>query len=484
MPSPSAKSVDLENDGRLDPRIWKIAAVVLLGPFMTVLDSTVVNVSLSSLAADLHTTIGSIQWIVSGYLLSMALLLPLSGWLVDRLGAKRVYLVSFAAFTAASVLCGAAHTSGQLVAFRVVQGAAGGLLAPLAQMTVARFAGRHLARVMGYSVMPILIAPILGPVVAGYILQHGSWRWLFYLNLPVGLLAIILAVLLLPKDELSAKHRAFDLGGFLLLSPGLALLLYGLEYSGKTEGRICLLVALPLIAGFVLHAGRRRERALIDISLFRSKTFAASATTQFLSNSGAFAGQMVIPLYLITGCHMPTAEVGWMFTPLGAGMLCSYPLMGTLTERFGCRSVSATGAALALLGTLPMVWMAQSSLSIPFLCIGLFVRGLGMGAINIPSLSAAYSAVPKENLPVATTAINIVQRLGGPVATTVMAVALEWTARRPAFFGMQRFTTILLVLAAIHALGLLAALRLPLRIPVRPSLKVESKLKPVEALVD
>jgi EmrB/QacA subfamily drug resistance transporter len=481
-------SGESSNEDKLDPRIWKIAAVVLLGPFMTVLDSTVVNVSLSSLATDLHTSIGSIQWIVSGYLLSLALMLPLSGWLVDRLGAKRIYLISFTGFTAASVLCGAAHTSGQLVAFRVLQGAAGGLLAPLSQMMLARYAGRHLARVMGFAVMPILIAPILGPVIAGNILQHASWRWLFYLNLPVGVVALALAILLLPNDEDAKRWRTFDLAGFLLLSPGLALLLYGLEYAGQSSGRWSLLAAAPLIAVFLLHAGRRGDRALIDIGLFREPVFSAAAVTQFLSNGGSFAGQMVIPLFLITAYHLPTSQVGWIFTPLGAGMLCSYPLMGVLTERFGCRSVSATGAALALLGTLPLLWMAQSTLSIPLLCAALFVRGVGMGGINIPSISAAYSAVPKENLPVATTAINIVQRLGGPVATTIMAIALEWTGTHAQVFGMRRFTSILLVLAVLHALGLVAALRLPARIPKRPADRVadreQENVQAVEAIAD
>lgn len=455
---------------------------------MTVLDSTVVNVSLSSLATDLHTSIGSIQWIVSGYLLSLALMLPLSGWLVDRLGAKRIYLISFAAFTAASVLCGAAQTSGQLVAFRILQGAAGGLLAPLSQMMLARYAGRHMARVMGIAVMPILIAPLLGPVIAGNILQHASWRWLFYLNLPVGLTALCLAMFLLPHDEDTKRRRSFDLAGFMLLSPGLTLLLYGLEYVGHPSGRLSLIAALALMVGFVLHAGQRRERALIDIRLFREPVFSAAAITQFLSNGFSFAGQMVVPLYLIRACHMPPAQVGWIFVPLGAGMLCSYPLMGLLTDRFGCRPVSATGAALALAGTLPLLWMAQFTLNVPLLCAALFVRGTGMGAINIPSISAAYSAIPKVNLPVATTAINIVQRLGGPVATTLMAIALEWTGKHSNIYGLKQFASILLVLAVLHAFGLMASLRLPNKIPMQASSPEpgaeEGRMQSMEALSD
>jgi MFS family permease len=162
--------------------------------------------------------------VTSGYLLALALMLPLSGWLVDRLGAKRVYLGCFAAFTVASMLCGLATSAAALIGFRVLQGMVGGLLVPMAQMMTAKFAGRHIARVMGIMVVPVLIGPIAGPVLAGAILQHASWRWIFFINLPVGLLAILLAMWILPRDAGEARRGGFDFIGFALLPPGLVLL--------------------------------------------------------------------------------------------------------------------------------------------------------------------------------------------------------------------------------------------------------------------
>ena len=223
-PSPSLlepRHVEEEShaSGEMDPRVWKIAAVVVLAPFMTQLDSTVVNVSLSTIRQDLQSPLTSAQWIISGYLLALALMLPLNAWLVDRLGAKRLYLWCFSAFTMASLLCGVARTMDGLIWARVIQGMAGGLLAPMTQMMIARVAGRQMARVMGYTAVPILIAPILGPVVAGTILKYAAWRWLFFLNLPIGILAVSLAVYLLPNDEMTIRRRPFDFLGFLVLSP-------------------------------------------------------------------------------------------------------------------------------------------------------------------------------------------------------------------------------------------------------------------------
>jgi EmrB/QacA subfamily drug resistance transporter len=217
---------------QLDPAIWKITSVAVLGSFLAQLDATIANVSLSSLATELHTPLSTIQWVTSGYLLALTLALPLSGWLVDRMGAKAVYLWCFVAFTLSSALCGLAWSAHSLIAFRVLQGISGGLLAPMAQMMMARVAGKHMARIIGYSAVPVLLAPILGPVAAGLILQYASWRWLFLLNLPFGVLALVLAARFLPNDKEETRPRELDWLGLVLLSPALAIFLYGSDRLG------------------------------------------------------------------------------------------------------------------------------------------------------------------------------------------------------------------------------------------------------------
>src|SRR6202453_3503799 len=178
---------------RLDPLVWKITAVAVLGSLMGQVDATVVNVPLSSLAVDLHSSLSTIQWVTSGYLLALALMLPLNGWLVGQLGAKSLYLWCFPIFTLSSALCGLAWAAHSLVGLRVLQGMSGGLMAPLAQMMIVRAAGRHLARLFSFPAIPVLLGTSLGPRLCGAHFPHASWRWLFLVNVPVGLLGIVLA---------------------------------------------------------------------------------------------------------------------------------------------------------------------------------------------------------------------------------------------------------------------------------------------------
>lgn len=458
-----AKAGAPEND-RLDPAVWKIAAVALFGGLLAQLDATIVNVSLSNLAGDLHTSLATIQWVTSGYLLALTLVLPLNGWLVDRIGAKTLYLGCFAGFTLSSALCAVAWSASSLITFRVLQGIGGGLLAPMAQMMIARAAGRHMARVVGYMVLPVLLAPVFGPVIAGAILQYASWRWLFLVNLPVGALAFLSAILLLPGDRGETTRRKLDWLGLALLSPGLVLFFYGSDEIGQTTGRGILAVGVVMLAAFLWAARRKGDGALVDLRLFKGKVFSTAAVTQFLSNGVQFAGQMLIPAFLIQACGRTPGEMGWMLAPLGFGMMVTYPLMGMLTDRFGIRGVSASGALLALVGTVPFLYLSTHRLTLFVLIPALFFRGMGMSGVGLPSMTAAYVSVSREKLSMATTSLNIVQRLGGPTMTTICASFLTWKlglhltdqAVSSAFFWA------FLLLCGLHALTFASAARLPL----------------------
>lgn len=452
---------------KIDPLVWRVAAVVFIGPFMTQIDSTVVNVSLSSIGDALHATIASTQWIVSGYLLALALMLPLNGWFVDRFGAKRMYIGCFTAFTLASLLCGAAQSMNQLICARMLQGITGGLLVPMGQMMIARVAGKHMARVLGYTVVPVLIAPILGPVVAALILKNASWPWLFYLNLPVGIVGVTLATWLLPAEGASSQARSFDLPGFLMISPGLACLLYGLQQAAHGNGVSILLAGIALVGGFIWHANRNNGAALIDLRLFNNKTFSAAAITQFFANSIFFSRQFLVPIYLIIGCALSPSQAAWMMTAMGVGMMCSFPAVGFLTERFGCRAVSAGGALVALLALLPFLWMVFFHLEPIVAMVCLFFAGAGQGTITIPSVSAAYASVVREKIPAANTAINIVQRIGGPIATTAISIAISTAGLNTAVTRTadpHGFMPAFVVVVILHLLALVAASRLPVLI--------------------
>lgn len=462
---------------RIDPSIWKISSVAVLGSFLSQLDATVVNVSLSSLAVTFHSSLSAIQWVTSGYLLALALVLPLSGWLVDRIGARTVYLWCFAAFTLSSALCGFSWSVDSLIGFRILQGLSGGLMAPLAQMMMARTAGKHMASVLGFAALPILIAPLLGPVLAGTLLQFASWRWLFLLNLPVGALAFVLATLFLPPDRAEAKPRGLDLVGLALLSPGLVLFLYGSEHVRNRDGLAALAGSALLLIAFFEWARRKKGRAIVDLQLFTGKIFAAAAGTQFMSNGISFAGQMLIPIFLLRIGGRSPSETGLLLAPLGLGMMCGYPFVGQWVRRFGNRRVSTGGAVLSLVGTLPLVYMASHGLVIAVLACALFVRGVGMSAVGVPSISAAYSSVKREDLPMATTALNIVMRLGGPTLTTICATFLEWrlASASNSVTVHSAFLAAFILLCTFQGLLIIAAMRLPLSVaPVVPSDPVRS----------
>ncbi|MCL2791256.1 MAG: DHA2 family efflux MFS transporter permease subunit [Desulfobulbus sp.] len=458
-------SKQLQQSDRLDPQVWKIVSVVALGPFLSQLDATVVNVSLSGLATELHARLPIIQWVTSGYLLALALMLPLNGWLVERIGAKKLYLVCFSGFTLCSALCALSWSAQSLIGFRVLQGACGGLMAPMMQLMMARTAGKHIVRVMSIAAIPILTGPILGPVVAGMILQYTSWRWLFLINLPIGILAITLALCFLPNGhDQRVYRRKLDLIGLLLLSPGLVLFLYGSDHIKEQAGIAALLLSILMLAAFFHKARRDGDRALIDLRLFQSRIFSVAAFTQFIANGLSFAGQMLIPVYLIRAVGQSPSATGWLLMPMGLGAMCTFLSLGRITQRFGIRGTSSGGASLALLGMLPFLYLSGHPAHLTILAGSLFLQGMGMSAVGLPSISAAYASVRKEELPMATTSLNIVQRLGGPTLTTLCATVLDWrlaVAQHSNSGVASAFTISFTLLICLNALLILATLRFP-----------------------
>jgi MFS family permease len=318
---------------------------------------------------------------------------------------------------------------------------------------------------VGYAALPVLLAPVLGPVIAGVILHYASWRWLFLVNLPVGALALLLATVFLPNDREERNPRNLDWLGLAFLSPGLILLLFGSDRLGQRSGLAAMAAGAVLLLLF-LHIERRKgERALIDLEQFRGKVFAAAAITQFLSNGVMFAGQMLVPLFLIQACGRSPAEMGWLLAPLGLGMMVTYPSLSALTSRFGVRRVASGGALLALAGTLPFVYLASRGLNLYVLVPALFMRGMGQGAVGLPAISAAYASVERRNLPMATTSLNIVQRLGGPSLTTLCAFVLAWglNSEQAGQGGLDAYALAFMLLCVLHVLTFLATTQLPLR---------------------
>ncbi len=239
---------------RIERHVWVVAGVVILGMIMSILDTTIVNVALHTLGHDLHSPISQIQWVITGYLLALAAVIPVTGWAARRFGARQVYLSSLVLFTVGSGLCAVASTTTTLVLCRVLQGAGGGMIMPVAQLIMAQVAGpKRMGRVMGVVSMPAMLAPIMGPVLGGVILEHLHWSWIFLVNVPIGALAFFLGWRLVPHTD-SGEAGRLDVVGLGLLSAGSTAIVYGLSELGSGAGAGSGKVVLPVIFGVALGA--------------------------------------------------------------------------------------------------------------------------------------------------------------------------------------------------------------------------------------
>jgi EmrB/QacA subfamily drug resistance transporter len=411
-----------------------VAAVVVLGVIMSILDTTIVNVALDTLSRDLHSPLSTIQWVSTGYLLSLAMVIPLAGWLSERFGSKRVWMVSVAVFAIGSALCGIAWSAGSLIFFRVLQGFGGGLIMPVGMTVLAQTAGpRHMGRVMSVIGVPMLLGPVLGPVLGGLIVTNASWEWIFYVNVPIAAVSLVLAARLLNPDQGRANAGKLDWLGAALLSPGLAGVVFGLAETETSGGLSAPIAWAPIIAGlalivlFVGHALRAR-RPLIDVRLFRSAAFSAASASVFLLGAALFGAMLLLPLYYQVDRGESALSAGLLMAPQGIGAALVMPISGRLTDRIGGGRVAVFGLAVMTLATVPLVAVGPTS-SYTWLAVVLLVRGIGLGCSMMPTMASAYAVVRRDQVPEATSVLNTLQRVGGSMGTALLAVVLSDQAR-------------------------------------------------------
>jgi EmrB/QacA subfamily drug resistance transporter len=414
---------------RIDAYVWRISAVVIIGSIMSILDPTIVNVALATLGHELHARIAEIQWVVTGYLLSLAAVIPITGWAARRFGAKRVYLVSLVLFTAGSALCGLATSSTELIGFRVLQGVGGGMILPIGQLMMAEAAGpKRMGRVMSIVAVPAMLAPILGPTIGGLIIDNASWRWIFYVNVPIGALAVIAALRILPNTK-SVGSSSLDYRGLVLMATGLPLITYGLAEIGVTGGFSSLKVIIPIVAGvllvatFVRHA-LHTSNPLLDLRLYRRPTFSSASIAMFCLGAALFGGMILLPLYWQGIRHESVVDTGLLTAPQGLGMALIMPLAGKLTDRMGGGPLALFGVIVTTVATIPFGLIGAHT-SILGLSVAMFVRGMGIGFAFMPAMAAAFASLKHSELSDATPQLNVLQRVGGSIGTAVLAVVLQ-----------------------------------------------------------
>lgn len=435
--------------------MWRIGTVTVLGTVMSVLDTTIVNVALDPLARELDSDLSTLSWIVTAYLLAIAAVTPAASWASQRLGTRRLYLLSLLLFTLGSLACGLAWDTSSLIVARVVQGAGGGLLLPVGQAIVVKAAGHaSLGRVMGVLGVPTVLAPVVGPTLGGFLLEHVSWRSVFLINLPIGALAFALGLRLLPRDEGSPTYR-LDVAGLLLASVSLSLLTYGLSevvadpevVRGKVLGPV--VAGTLLLAAFVRHA-LRRDHPLLDLRLFADRSYGLASVGVLVNGAISLGGLILLPLYLQGVRGESATTTGLLVAPTAVGVVLVMRRAGRWTDRYGGGRVATVGTAVLTAGTVPLAWIDPHS-SYWFITGCMLVRGIGTGLAGMPLMAAALTSIAQAKSPDGSAQLFVLQRVGGSLGTAVLIVVLERTGDYGLTYGL---------VAALTGLSLLPCLAL------------------------
>ena len=416
--------------GQLRNLVW----ILVIGGLAPSLDSTIVNVALPTLGHALHTTVSDSQWTITGYLLAMGIAIPASGWLTDHIGGKKLWLITLTLFMLGSMLAGVSWNITSLIVFRAIQGAAAGIVVPLLTTLLIRAAkGVGLGSLMSIATLPAVVIPVLGPVIGGLIIGYLDWRWIFYVNVPICIIGLLLAWWKLPADEPVQNRYSFDILGLLFLSPALALLIYGFSQAngrdgfGAPQAYIPLASGLALTAIFAVYALLKRSRPLINLRMLRVRSYALSLCILFVSGLSIYGPLLLISLYYQQLQGYSALATGLLLGAQGIGSLIPRVTTGKLTDRFGPRPIILIGLVITVLGTLPFAF-ATASTSGWILVVALFVRGVGLTPVVIAVMVGAFQGVPKAELPDGSSTIRIVQQIGGAFGAAVLILILSHAA--------------------------------------------------------
>ncbi|MDO9484760.1 MAG: DHA2 family efflux MFS transporter permease subunit [Actinomycetota bacterium] len=413
----------------LDSAVLKVAGVVVLGAIMSILDITVVSVALPTFAEVFNTTLATVAWTMTAYTLALATVIPATGWAADRFGTKRTYIVGLILFTFGSLLCATANSIEMLIAFRVIQGLGGGILLPRGQTILTQAAGpERLGRLMAVMGIPMLLGPIAGPILGGWLIEIASWHWIFLINVPLGIITVILALRVFPKDNPQPSEK-FDFVGMLLLSPGLALFLFGISSIAETGTAsfgprvwVPATIGLILIVSFVFYSFKPKH-PLIDLRLFKNRILTISSIALVMFIIAFMGAGLLFPSYFLQVRGETTLAAGLLLAPQGIGAMITMPLSGILADKFPIGRIVPFGLALIAIG-MGVFTQVTNDTSYLVLCSALFVMGLGMGLSMMPLMTSALKTLTHHETARGSTLLNIQQQVGGSIGTAVMSVIL------------------------------------------------------------
>ena len=446
----------------LNPKI-AVSVVFVAAMFMNIMDITIVNVALPTIGHEFGVKADSLDAVAIGYLVSLAVVIPASGWLGDRFGMRRILLLAIAIFTLASALCGLADSFGQLIAFRVLQGVGGGMLTPTGTAMLMRtFPPAERVRASSILVVPTAFAPALGPVLGGLLVDTLSWRWVFFVNLPIGIFALLFGLLCLQEQRQEQPGR-FDLRGFVLSGVGFAALMYGIS-EGPSHGWGSPLILTSIIVGAVLLVAlvitqRRTAEPLLDLKLFSDRLFRSTNAVMFLATAGFLGTLFVVALFFQNGLGLSPLQSGLSTFPEALGvMLGAQQASRLLYPRFGPRRVMLGGLAGVSVFMLLMSTVSFST-DLWVVRVFMFFMGFCMAHCFVPTQAAAFATISGPRTGRASTLFNAQRQLGSAVGVAVLSSVIaavgatvttggHVTANLNAYHAAFRVAAVLMLLAA------------------------------------
>ncbi|MBT2415296.1 multidrug efflux MFS transporter [Streptomyces sp. ISL-12] len=430
--APTAAETAAATSDKLDPAFLRMAGVLLLALLMALLDETIVNVGVKTLSGEFGSPLATVQWVTAGYLLAVAVATPFAGWAVDRFGGRTMWIAAVSLFVFGSLLSGFAWSIESLIVFRVIQGLGGGMIVPVVQSVLATTAGpARVAKAMALISLPLTLGPILGPILGGVLVDAVSWRWMFLINLPIGLIALLLALRTLPADQHAGRpEERLDVLGLVLLSPGFAALVYGFTtaaHSGDASSPKVLVAFVGgalLLVGYVVHALRTSVTPLIDLRMFSKRGFTMAVITMFFVGAVANTLLFLTPLYYQQSRDFSALHAGLLLIPSGflgaAGAITS----GKTGNKVTARLTSTVGMLVTALGALAFSQIGSDT-NTALLSVALGLTGYGIGLTAPGTMAFMYKAVGEASAPRATSALFIFNQIGGALGIAAIAITLQ-----------------------------------------------------------
>ncbi|KAB2493450.1 MDR family MFS transporter [Priestia endophytica] len=405
---------------------WAIAFAAIA----PMLDSTMVNIAIDKLNKDFNTTLDTIQWSITGYVLALAIAGPVSGWLMNKFNGKKIFIGAVIAFGVTSVLAGISWNISSFVFFRLLQGFSAGIITPIMSTLLVKTAGpENLGKVIAIVSTPMILGPILGPVIGGFIVQVASWHWIFFINVFIVLIAVPFMMKTIPDFKPFNKDSKLDVFGVINLSLMSATVIYGITKAARhasfnnSETILWMGIGLSLAVIYFIYNRIRKNQTVLPMNLFAHKSFTASSIGLLLANIAILGPMLILPLFFQNFRHFTAIEAALALIPQGVGMLVTRPLIGKMIDKIGAKYVVMVSLVLSLIGSIPLIFITDKT-SMIWISIVLFIRGTSIGGINLPLTSDAYTGLDSKQLPEASIGINIIENLGSSFGSAVIATVV------------------------------------------------------------